>query len=72
MHFTVFPRRFKLLNVEVKFGFIFDKFVSRSNNVYLLAILNEFLSIKQVITKAKRCTDFLPVILVDLRYLHFL
>jgi hypothetical protein len=52
MHLIVLCSRFKLLNVEVKLGLIFDKFVSRSKVVHLLATLKEVLSIKQVIPKA--------------------
>ena len=71
MHVVTVSKRFKLLNVEVKFVLIFDKFVSWSKVVYLLAILNEVLSIKQVIQKAEYCTDFLPLFLFDLRHYSF-
>ena len=39
MHLVTLSKRFRLLNVEVKFGLIFDKFVSWSKVVYLLAII---------------------------------
>jgi hypothetical protein len=68
LHLIALCRRLKLLNVEVKLGLIFDKFVSQSKVVYLLAILKEVLSIKQVIPKVEHFTDFLPVFLFDLRH----